>query len=64
MGYSPWGRKELDTTGHLHFHFLPFTSLVVLGKSFDFFKQQYTDVWASLVAQMVKSLPTMRETQV
>ena len=21
MGYSPWGRKELDTTERLHFHF-------------------------------------------
>ena len=20
MGYSPWGRKELDTTEQLHFH--------------------------------------------
>ena len=20
-GYSPWGRKESDTTGRLHFHF-------------------------------------------
>ena len=22
VGYSPWGRKELDTTQRLHFHFL------------------------------------------
>ena len=22
--YSPWGRKELDMTERLHFHFLPF----------------------------------------
>ena len=21
VGYSPWGRKELDTTEQLHFHF-------------------------------------------
>ena len=21
MGYRPWGRKELDTTERLHFHF-------------------------------------------
>ena len=21
MGYSPWGRKESDTTERLHFHF-------------------------------------------
>ena len=25
MGYSPWGRKELDTTEVLHFHFSLFT---------------------------------------
>ena len=25
VGYSPWGRKELDTTEQLHFHFpLPY----------------------------------------
>ena len=23
MGYSPWGRKESDTTERLHFHFHP-----------------------------------------
>ena len=22
VGYSPWGRKESDTTERLHFHFL------------------------------------------
>ena len=22
IGYSPWGRKESDTTERLHFHFL------------------------------------------
>ena len=25
MGYSPWGRKELDTTERLHFHFHMFS---------------------------------------
>ena len=24
VGYSPWGRKESDTTERLHFHFQPF----------------------------------------
>ena len=24
IGYSPWGRKELDTTERLHFHFFFF----------------------------------------
>ena len=23
VGFSPWGRKESDTTEQLHFHFLP-----------------------------------------
>ena len=27
-GYSPWGRKELDKTGRLRFHFNPHISLV------------------------------------
>ena len=31
MGYSPWGRKESDTTELLHFHF----SLLVLGPVLD-----------------------------
>ena len=25
VGYSPWGRKELDTTEQLHFHFSNFS---------------------------------------
>ena len=28
MGFSPWGRKESDTTGRLHFHFLSLALLV------------------------------------
>ena len=27
VGYSPWGRKESDTTERLHFHFFHFLSL-------------------------------------
>ena len=45
VSYSPWGRKELDMTEQLHFHF-------------------HTNNWASLMAQMVKNLPAMQETQV
>ena len=26
VGYSPWGRKESDTTERLHFHFLSLNS--------------------------------------
>ena len=46
MGYSPWGRKESDTTERLHLT-LP-----------------YFVLRASLVAQMVKNLPAVWETQV
>ena len=31
MGYSPWGREELDTTERLHFHF----SLSCIGEGND-----------------------------
>ena len=27
-GYSPWGRKELDTTERVHFHFQAYNVLV------------------------------------
>ena len=43
MGYSPWGRKELDTTERLHFHFhkdmIPGT--VAKGKRFEGSKFSY-----------------------
>ena len=32
VGYSPWGRKESDTTERLHFHFR--FSLCIIGSSF------------------------------
>ena len=44
VGYSPWGHKELDTTVRLTF----------LRK---YLPNIY--IWASLVAQMVKSLPAL-----
>ena len=50
VGWSPWGREELDMTERLHIHF----SLSCTGEGNG----------TSLVAQMVKRLPTMRETQV
>ena len=28
-GYSPWGRKELDTTERLHFHFFHFSYCII-----------------------------------
>ena len=54
MGYSPWGRKESDMTEQLHpTHFHP-----------DFIIFYCITFWASLVTQMVKSLPAMLETHV
>ena len=44
MGYSPWGRKESDTTERL--------------------TQTQASFWASLVAQLVKNPPAIRETLV
>ena len=38
VGYSPWGRKELDTTGRLHFLSL-FIFLKCLKKSLTFLKK-------------------------
>ena len=32
VGYSPWGRKELDTTKQLHFHFCNSTRMPKLDK--------------------------------
>ena len=50
VGYSPRGRKESDTIEWLHFHFQATLFYILLG--------------SSLVAQMVKHLPTMWETWV
>ena len=35
VGYSPWGRKELDTTERLHFHFFLSPSPAVSTKPFS-----------------------------
>ena len=51
-GYSPWGHKEYNMTEQLHF------------LSFDIILQASRNNDSSLVAQVVKHLPTMRETQV
>ena len=32
VGYSPWGRKELDTTERLHFHFHLVEMAFVVGQ--------------------------------
>ena len=35
VGYRPWGRKELDTTERLHFHFTTDMSEVVILSADD-----------------------------
>ena len=67
VGYSPWGRKQLDTTEQLHW----FTgsalrvnedkSVWELGFGFS---RSLIECRTSLMAQMVKHLPTMWETRV
>ena len=60
VGYSLWGLKESDSTERLHF--LSFLSTVIYnGKESE---KESIYVQASLVAQMVKHLPAMQETQV
>ena len=40
MGYSPWGRKESDTTERLHFISYTF------GGGSSFFHETYFDIYA------------------
>ena len=63
MGYSPWGRKELDRTERLQFHF-HFHLLLILLIFALCISSSVRCTWVSLVAQMVKNLPAMKETQV
>ena len=45
--------------------FFAYVSIIVSKKNFFFnFKYRYGDVWASLLAQMVKNLPAIQETRV
>ena len=43
VGYSPWGRKELDTTKQLHFHFEHpesyYSHFIHIFPAFPFFQQ-------------------------
>ena len=47
MGYSLWGRKELDMTEHVHIQVMPY-NICLRGTS-----------RVSLIAQMVKNLSAM-----
>ena len=79
VDYSLWSRKELDTIEQLSLHFTSSSltgkestcnagdpgSIPGSGRSFGEgigYRLQY--FWTSLVAQMVKNLPAMRETWV
>ena len=55
MGYSPWGHQETDMTEQLSTHKETYTNMHTLLK-----KKKNPDF---LVAQMVKHLTTMQETQ-
>ena len=56
MGYSPWSRKELDTTEQLVFY-----SVNEIGVT-EGLVQSLGCIRISLVVQTVKRLPAMRET--
>ena len=57
-GYSPWGRKESDTTKHTH------SILDKYNLSGSLFVDWFPMFSASLVAQLVKNPPVMQETWV
>ena len=40
VGYSPWGRKESDTTETLHFHFIPYIIFEIFAFP-GYFKQLF-----------------------
>ena len=57
-GYSPWGRKESDTTKHTH------SILDKYNLSGSLFVDWFPMFSASLVAQLVKNPPVILETWV
>ena len=63
-GYSPRGHKESDTPERLYFHFTSVLAEAACNDLGNIFKVGLSSVWASLVAQMVKHLPAMQETQI
>ena len=50
MGYSPWERKELATTDHIHTHLYRKQTLKIL------FQGTSTLVFKSVLVQQIKSL--------
>ena len=60
VGYSPWGCKESDTTEPLYF-LLSSSYWWVLRVLGMFWIQILCEIYASLVAQMVKNLPAIQD---
>ena len=66
-GYRPWGHQESDTTLQLKSNSNMTMYIKVHWKftdNIDLISKFSKEYWTSLVAQLVKRLPTMRETQV
>ena len=68
VGYSPLGRKELDTTERLHFHFHLKVCCISILKISPLSNISFASIFscsgASLIAQLVKNLPAVQETLV
>ena len=59
VSYSPWGRKESDTTELLNMHYFIYIYMYTHTHT-HIYIYTHTYIWASLVAQLVKNLPTRR----
>ena len=55
MGYSPWGRKESDTTERLHFPFLSFPSNKLCLLCLNFFVDMFLSSWIALTCLVSRS---------
>ena len=62
MGYSPWGRKELDTTERLHFTKGKVVFLLLLSFFFFFFPllPHFCQVWGRIQVPLLVSVYTLR----
>ena len=58
VGYSPWGRKESDTTEWLHFHFLS-GSFLVFGLSWDVISPKK---WPPILSKLLSIHPNLHVT--
>ena len=57
VGYSPWGRKEWDTTERLHFP-SPFSSIHTTGKTIALARRTFVGKALSLLSNMPSGLVT------